>query len=295
MDKMRLMETAEKIADMAAYRLGLNNGDVCINELLKDNGRVEIGFFVDPKIDSNANAHPVINAGELVRKVAEGDEDCSYAGELIAKGLAEARGKAPVTEGFNISRDIILSTCLPKVVSEEKNRERIEKMPHRKLCDLAETVYFSAPGIEGGYIQVNYSLLKAEGIEEEELFEAAHRNLDAACVIREMGEVVGNVLEIPEDPSQPRMYIVTNSSSIYGAAAIVSKKLLMEYRDKIGEFFIFPSSVHEVILLQKTEGGAGVGDLRELVRQVNMSAVSLEDYLSDNVYTVSEDGEMHIA
>ena len=294
MDKMRLMEAANEIADLTAERLGLDHGCVCVKEYKKDNGKTEIGFFVDPESNPSISAHPVIRAGEIVEKVAAGDVDSREAADNIAAKLIEARDNAPDISGSDISRDVVLGTCLSKVVSEEKNRDRLKNMPHRRMCDLAETVYFPAPGYDDGYIQVNYELMKHVGVEEEELFEAAHRNLDTASTIRGMGDVVNGILEIPDDPSQPKMFIVTNEKSIYGAGAIASKKLLLEYRDKIGEFFILPSSVHEVILLQK-KGDMEVERLRELVRSVNESMVSLEDYLSDNVYVIDGDGEMSIA
>ena len=86
-----------------------------------------------------------------------------------------------------------------------------------------------------------------------------------------------------------KMYILTNKQRFYGAASILYPGVLKKYADSFGcDFFIFPSSVHEVILLTDT----GIEDrehLYDMVHEVNCQNVPQEELLSDSVYYFSRE------
>ena len=50
-----------------------------------------------------------------------------------------------------------------------------------------------------------------------------------------------------------------------------------------GDFFLLPSSVHEVLLIPD-DGKTDYRNLESMVREVNATQVELKDQLSDNVY-----------
>lgn len=93
-------------------------------------------------------------------------------------------------------------------------------------------------------------------------------------------------LPLEKEPER-KMYILTNKQHFYGAAVILYPGILESYAGKLGhDFYILPSSVHEVILLADT----GVEDrehLYDMVREVNAQNVPEEELLSDNVYYFS--------
>jgi len=78
--------------------------------------------------------------------------------------------------------------------------------------------------------------------------------------------------------------VLTNDGRLHGAACMLYPDLL----DRIGEkkqdgFYIIPSSIHEVLILDKT----GMGTLEEMkgmIREVNAQHVAAEEILSDNLY-----------
>ncbi len=60
--------------------------------------------------------------------------------------------------------------------------------------------------------------------------------------------------------------------------------ILAEIGDRIqDDFFVLPSSVHEVIIVPASSG-AGQEDLEAMVREINTTQVLPEEILSDRVY-----------
>ena len=60
------------------------------------------------------------------------------------------------------------------------------------------------------------------------------------------------------------------------------------------EFYVLPSSIHEVILLPVSYSG-NPAELEALVKEVNETCVTPEDYLSGHVYRYfSDTGELKI-
>ena len=68
----------------------------------------------------------------------------------------------------------------------------------------------------------------------------------------------------------------------YGASVIAEKTYLDEmYRYMGGEYYILPSSIHEVLLYPKND--EHLEEIRRMVREVNDTVVNIRDKLSDEV------------
>ena len=86
--------------------------------------------------------------------------------------------------------------------------------------------------------------------------------------------------------------VLTNSGSIYGAAAVLYPDVLEQIGERMEEnFFILPSSVHETILLPD-DGNYRLSELKEMVWEINRTELMEEDWLSDTVYYY--DQTMHV-
>ena len=80
------------------------------------------------------------------------------------------------------------------------------------------------------------------------------------------------------------MYVLTNMQRNYGAAVLLYPGLL----EMIGEewkenFYILPSSIHEVLLVPESKN-PGLSELKEAVFSINRTEVTKEEFLSDTVY-----------
>ncbi len=89
----------------------------------------------------------------------------------------------------------------------------------------------------------------------------------------------------PIEDEGPKMIILTNQSRVYGSQAILSDAALQQVREAMDgqDFVVLPSSVHEVICLPWSDE-MKPEDLRQMVREVNGTEVSPQEYLSDNIY-----------
>ena len=85
------------------------------------------------------------------------------------------------------------------------------------------------------------------------------------------------------------MYVLTTESSTLGACAMYYPDVKEKAGELIGsDYYILPSSVHEVILIPDT-AGIDAKELCDMVRQANRTVVEEKDILSDNVYHYSRD------
>lgn len=152
-------------------------------------------------------------------------------------------------KNFDVSRitdfELVKDRIIAKVICMENNEKLLEGKPYRQMADLAVT-YHVLLSKENGMMTVPISdkLMQRWGIVEDVLFTAAKNGMSnfTPVTIKSMTET------------------------------------LMEMDD----FYILPSSVHEVLLVKQNQ--MSVEELEDMVKTVNASAVALQDRLSDHVY-----------
>ena len=106
-----------------------------------------------------------------------------------------------------------------------------------------------------------------------------------------LAEMMGDELA-PEDLSGIPMYVLTNKNRIYGATGMLNGKAIQQCSELLGDrFYILPSSVHELILIPDAGDPAC---LTEMVREINRTVLTPNDFLSDMVY-VYDNGHVGIA
>ena len=88
--------------------------------------------------------------------------------------------------------------------------------------------------------------------------------------------------------SRHPMYILSNHIGINGAACLLYQDILMKISEQFqSDYFIFPSSIHEVILVPVSD----ISNHRKyaaMVKDINETQVAKEEVLSDNVYYYSQ-------
>lgn len=90
--------------------------------------------------------------------------------------------------------------------------------------------------------------------------------------------------------SEMDMYVLTNTSRDYGATCITYPGVLRDFaKEKDSDFFIIPSSVHEVILIVGKQ--MSIEELNNMVNEVNKNELDAIDILSNHVYTYIKETE----
>ena len=84
------------------------------------------------------------------------------------------------------------------------------------------------------------------------------------------------------------MYVLTNKKKIHGAAAILYPQVLRHIADTVQrDFFIIPSSLHEVLILPVIEEkniSEQIRTVREMVAKVNKTQLDQDEILTNNPF-----------
>ena len=195
-----------------------------------------------------------------------------------------------------------------KLVNTLKNRKFLSTVPHRSYLDLSVVFYVLLEVTADGTAAMTVSERHMEQwkVTTDILWSDALRNvkrlLPAEFVTmnhalkemlrgREESEVSGNDsgndsgnLLLGKGTERDGMYILSNSLRSYGAACIAYPHIL----EMIGEilrrdYYVLPSSVHEVIIVPWSPG-LDIRELDEMVREINVTQVAEEEVLSSHAY-----------
>ena len=128
-------------------------------------------------------------------------------------------------------------------------------------------------------------MLKALGVSRDQLFRDARENAskNRPAVLMSMGSAMGQLIgeEIPMEESP--LMVAGVQGNIFGAAVISYPGFLERVFEKVGSFYVLPSSVHEVLILPD-DGEPKARDLNEMIRTINENEVLPQDRLSDIAY-----------
>ena len=129
--------------------------------------------------------------------------------------------------------------------------------------------------------------LKSLNISAEELLEIALSNTyrKERPQFLDLKKITGIANTAIEDDI--RNIIVSNENLYYGAVLILHKKVHDEIYKKLGDFYILPSSVHEVICVPKVD--ADKEYLLKMVKEVNSEYFMTDiDILTDDVFEIRD-------
>lgn len=227
-------------------------------------------------------------------------------GQIAAKVLQayeanrEADFDIPEVQSFAAIRDRI--RC--EVVNTGKNIELLRKVPHQKVEDLSViySIELWQRGEETARIVINRNLLSDWGVDLNDLHEAAIANegkynppvfylLDD--VLNPASGEAGKAINLLEQQEYAKnidvvsVFVLSNQTNLHGATVMLQPELLKRIRDIIqDDFYILPSSIHEVLVVPKMgEGKEWAKELGEIVRKVNSTQMAPKEVLSNHVYT----------
>ena len=295
---MELKEFALKVRNAAANRLGADY-QVGIQEVQKNNNTVLQGLMIS---SGRHNVAPTIYLNPFW-EAYEGGVPLSVVVDRIMQIYEEDTPKGDIDMSFFKEFDRVKDRICYRLISAEKNRELLVKIPHIRYLDMAICFYYAYQGelLGSGLIPIYNSHMKMWNTSTETLFELAGKNTPALfpweCrsmedTIREMftrqqgdgWEPLMEEAERQEFFAAMPMRILSNANRVHGAICILYQDVLKQLAKKEGRnFYILPSSVHEVILLPDS-GHENAMQLREMVVDVNATQVESEEILSDNLY-----------
>lgn len=191
-----------------------------------------------------------------------------------------------------------------RLVNYDRNENMLKDVPHQRYLDMAVTVHMLVKRDDDGIAscQVTNDMLGKFGMAEDELVKSALENTQKLfpakinSLFGQMEEMTGEDLSSMRQPGMPEVYVLTNDCGTNGAACMFYDDVMKKAAALInGNFSILPSSIHEVLLVPDTLG-MSQKELAGMVWDVNRTAVSEKEFLSDSVYQYDrEKNEISIA
>lgn len=170
----------------------------------------------------------------------------------------------------------------------EANKETLSSRPHKRILDLAVTACIrseTTPVRGSGFISVSNRLLQIWGVSEEEMFDIALENTMKEEVCCKLSDLLAQEegLELPPGVEIP-MYILTTNDKRLGASMLLNVAALTRIAEELhSNLFIYPSSIHEVLVLPVEGTRKQRAKQKKMVEEVNASSVSPEERLSKGI------------
>ena len=223
--------------------------------------------------------------------------------EIVIQAAESYRQSRKSIETLDPLDSTVFENCRDKIVyrliSQEQNREMLEKIPYIPFMDLAITfhviVTINPPSLHS--LKITNELQESWGISTQKLFQLASDNTPRLMPSRivNMQDMVGEVLPANcsefdlTNEKKTDMIIITNTLGVNGAAVILYPGMLASLAKEYNtDFYVIPSSIHEVILVT-TDDDSMMAEYRLLVHDVNDQFVDPEEILSDQVYYYQKD------
>ena len=303
MEKMRFEEFTNAVVEKIREYLPVSfaNASVDLQTVTKNNDVKLTGLVIR---SGDSNICPTIYLEQFFQNYNNGEE----MGDVLAD-IADIRLRNEVGNRFDTEQITdfaqVRDKIVPRLIGLKWNRELLEKRPHTIMDDLAVTYHVVLEQDFDGTasVPVTNELMEAWDTSTATLHELAIQNMPRLLpsTFQTMSSVIGSLFteDLPEGmnaeeaeqimsemmPQNETMFILSNKTKIYGAAAILDREIMETVTERIGsDFYILPSSVHELLVIP-ANAGMDTSTLSDMVKEVNATQVSPDERLEDHVYS----------
>lgn len=216
---------------------------------------------------------PVLNLDKLYARYCNGGtiEECKdTAREILTKNKCELPVSVEQLQDWEFVKDKLYLRLAPFVS---------EGVLSRPWLDLFLVPYIN---IDSTYTcAVVEGLRDTWGVDEETVFEQAktsQENIRPLKIVN-LGELMGG-------PSEGfPVYVVGVEDGVCGATAITYDGTVDTIKAMIGEFYILPSSINDMIVIGKDFVGKDILKLKAMIAACNVEAVPEEEIIGNSIYT----------
>ena len=284
---MEFKDFEEKMMGLLRERFG-ETAEISVQDILKNNGVTRRGIRV---VTEEERFTPVLYLDAAYERYLAGET----AGEIF-EGLMEHNDSQirEMETAWDFQPEQFADYSHVKeylrlrLVNCEKNTELLRDMPYVRWNDLAVIFYYEI-GDGQAQIQINNRHLALWEETVETLYQDAMENMKNSVPdeLFPLSDLIGRKASSWMG-EEPPIYVLTNSTGRYGAAAMLYTGKIRELADSTGtDLVILPSSLHEVLLVPDLEEKRQT--YRETVGGVNRTVLEPEEVLSDNIYLYSRE------
>lgn len=260
--------------------------DVRLHSVKKVNGVVLWGISV---VMQNRNIMPTLYLEHFYDDYKEGTPMYQ-----IISNFIDNYEKACIYEDFDIGFFENYEKVKPhlgyKLINYEMNRELLQEIPYKRYLDLAIVCFCNIVDdrLGKGTILIRNEHLDIWNMNAEILIEDSMKNMQRMSPpeLLNMSQVLKELYDDPAGliAAKLPMYVLTAREKVFGAACLLYDGQL-ESIAKIVEddFYLLPSSIHEVIILPK-KYGTDEKYLSQMVDEINHEQLDREEILSNHAY-----------
>ena len=267
-------------------------------EQRKNNELVLYGICIHKE---NESVSPVVYPEQFILPYIAGVLDA----EKIADILLEQCRQGKISQDMAVHLDdfgLMKDKVRIRLVNYGANSSELEGVPHRKFLDLAITYYLDMQADlagQNGAGAITNALMDIWGVSEDELYRLGMERLlskdafqatDIFDLIRNAAQEEQDtqmeeaIAELQKDHGRPKMYVVTNQGRFYGANCLLNTSFLQEMAEDSGSsLIIFPSSVHELVILQQKNGNENRMETKD-IQEINYEYLPKDEWLSNSIY-----------
>lgn len=256
-----------------------------IYETEKNNGVKRQGITIAQK---GINISPTIYLEEYYEKFLNG-----YGLECVVKDVLclyhEVRMEKSWDEEQIVTFSTIESKIVYRLVNLDYNQALLREIPYVPYLNLAIVFYVMLEINEYGTacMLIRNEHLEMWNVTANEVYAKAKENT-WRLLPSEFHTMRAMMEEYHKEGSYVGMdilHVLTNRIRNFGAAAILYDGCLEMIADFLDDnYYVLPSSVHEVIIVSEKEAPWGGAGLSEMISEINRTQVEAEDVLSDFAY-----------
>jgi len=304
------------VKEITQQKLGMDY-KVKLTKVTKNNG-IELDALVISREDSKIS--PTIYMDYYYEEYKKGNKPLeSIVEDIILVYRDNCSGEFIDMECFT-NFEKMKDKIVFKLINIKTNEKLLESIPFKKVLDLAMVFYCVVDEKQSGNatVLINDVHMDMWGITLRQLVKIAKENtprimkfqiknmedmlrgmlnVGELCMVREGGNeyevdydektsdnYTEDIIKEIKDNNSMELFVLTNTQKINGAACMIYDNVLEGFSKSINNnFYILPSSVHEVILVPESENVCKEV-LEKMVKDVNRTEVDTVDVLSDTVY-----------
>lgn len=271
------------------------DASVELMDIKKNNGTVRIGLVIKKP---GCNLAPTLYLEQFFEAYEKGLEL-----DAVMKQIADCRLMHEANNDFDLDAiyefKMVEDMIVPRLINKDMNAELLSNCPYKVTEDLAATFHVLLPSADGvmASICITNELAEKWGVNARILYDCAMKNMAVLLppTFRGMGQVLSELLNSDEDSmfdlidASDFLFVASNKRMQFGASCILDLKFMDKIREKIGDYYVIPCSVHEVIIVPAMNG-TNVSDIVEMIKTVNTNELQECDILSYNCYLYDSKG-----
>lgn len=275
---------------------------VRLDDVRKNNGIVLRGLTV---IRDNSNVSPIIYLNSHYNDYVSGKVTLPDVVRRVLDTYNENKVNRHIDMQFFMNYSDVKRQITYKLVNTEKNRELLSDIPHMEFLDLS--VVFQCVVAQERFgmasILIHNAHMDLWGVSADELYQVEKENTPRIFPyeVKSLEDILCDLLG-EADPEECNrecflsglagdmpMFVLSNKNGTGGSACMLYEDVLRNFAVAVGgNFFIIPSSVHELILVPSENEGV-VKDIKDMIREINDTQVPDEEILSYSLYFYNRD------